>query len=1022
VTVLFADVVGSTVLGESHDPERYRRVLARYFDRMRGIVVAHGGTVEKFIGDAVMAVFGLPTAHEDDALRAVRAAAQIQREVGAMADAATHGDIPLRWRVGVNTGEVSAGGPGEHTFATGDAVNLAARLQQAGGPGQILLGASTHELVRDAVTVERVPDLDVRGKRRPVTAHRLVEVAPGAAGRARRFDQPFVGRSEELALIDWVRRRAIATPSVQLATVYGAAGVGKTRLVATALDGTEVRTVWGRCLPYGDGVTYWPIVEALTAAVGLAQDDDEATTIAKLADPVGDRVDRATVAAVAATLGLTGDALAADPTGTLRTYLTALAGRDGLVVVVDDLHDAQPALLDLLGSLVRARPSPLLVVAIARPELLERHPTWGAGTPNALSITLEPLGQIETRTLLRAMLPGTIDPLLEGRLAVAGGGNPLFLEELVTVLRESGDLRLDAGGRWEIGDPLATLAVPVSIHGLLAARVDALAAGDRVLLGRAAVCGTEFTLPALAALTPEPERAALPAQLEALVDRDLLTPRRDGYAFRHHFARDAVYADLSRRRRAELHERFAAWLDAQASNPQRDEFVAYHLDRALSERTELDPDDPGLDALRTVAAERLDLAGHRAFARGAMTAAARHLGRAVELARPGRRRVELLASRGRALAETGAFEAADRDLTAASAAADELGDPELSADTRISALWVRSNLSLAGWVEEATRVAAAALAVFARTGNDRGLGRVWGLRGEIHYLLAEFAAAEEAARRAETHARAAGDATEARENAVAAAFALVPGPRPVTDILAACDELTARFAGDRSVEARLLQVRASASAMRGDVEVARVALAGAVERFEELGQGYWLASCATVEGHLARLAGDEAVAEDALRRGFDALDRLGDRAQAATVAAVLATVLPEERVDDIATLVAYATAHAHPDDLEARVRADLAAAHLALCRGDLAAAERAVAAAVHTAEPTDALVLQADADLACARVLQRLDRTDEAAAAAGRANDRYRRKGHTVGAGGATRSLGALGSAGPPAAAGADVG
>jgi class 3 adenylate cyclase/tetratricopeptide (TPR) repeat protein len=997
VTILFADVVGSTALGERHDPEHYRRVLTGYFDRIRDIVGSHGGIVEKYIGDAVMAVFGLPTAHEDDALRAVRAAVDIDRCVTGLAEAADRGEVVLRWRIGVNTGEVSAGGPGEHTFATGDAINLAARLEQAAEPGEILLGDATHHLVRDAVTAERAPDLQVRGKAEPVAAYRLLHVTDHGPGRRRRFDQPFVGRHEELALLDWALRRALDGPTVQLVTVYGAAGIGKSRLVATALAAHDIRALQGRCLPYGDGVTFWPLAEALLAAAELPSTADPARTVAALRELAGSSLTDEEAAVVAATLGLTDGPIAEDVTATLRRYLLAVAGDEGLVLVIDDLHDAQPLLLDLLAGLTKARPAPLAVVAVSRPELLDHRPGWAGGAPNALSLGLERLEDHEVAHLLTARLPGSLDEVMVDRLAAAAGGNPLFLEELVSSLIERGELHRDEHGRWTLGDLDAPLRLPTTVHSLLAARIDALPPADRRLLGRASVCGTSFTTAAVAALLEEDARSELSDRLEGLVDRDLLQPQGSGYAFRHHFARDAVYAGLSRRRRAELHERHATWLDAQASSPQRDEFVTYHLERALTERTELDPRDPSLEALGRLAAERLGAAGDRAFARGDMPAAVRLLGRALDLIDEPRRRVELRTTRARALVEVGEVTRAVDELTAATDEAGHLGDTPLVMHTRITALWVRSNLDLDGWVAAARAAATEAIEVFAATEDHGGLSRAWGLRAEVHYLLARFEAAAEAMSRAERHARAAGDEVEEREDAVGTTTVLVPGPRPLVDVIAVCDDLERRYGGDGAVAARLHQARATIAAMRGDERRARAALAAAREGFERLGQAFWLATAAVTEGHLETLVGDRGAAHAALRRGLDELVRIGDRAQAATVAAVLACELETDDRAELEQLVAFASDNAHPDDLEAQVRVCLARAHLLGVAGDLEAALATAREAVAAAEPSDALVLQADAHLALARSALAVGSGRDVIDAAARAHELYRRKGHTVG-------------------------
>jgi class 3 adenylate cyclase/predicted ATPase len=998
VTVLFADVVGSTELGERHDPEHYRRVLARAFDAVRATVEAHGGVVEKFIGDAVMAIFGVPAAHEDDALRAVRAATEIQRDAADRAAAAASDAVVLRWRIGINTGEVLAGGAGEHTFATGDTINLAARLEQAAGPGEIVVGATTHELVREAVIAEPLPSLRLKGKAAPVTAHRVALVDPDSRGRGRRFDQPFVGREEELELLSWVRRRALGRGAVQLVTVHGSPGVGKTRLVTEAVADVEVPVLWGRCLPYGDGVTWWPLVEAVVAATGLRRGDPAARVRAALSELAGGRVDASAVPAVAGTLGLTDDPVAADPTGVLRDYLLAVAGGRGVVLVVDDLQDAEPPLLDLLTAVVRPRPVPLLVLTTARPELLEHHPGWGGGG-NVLSVTLEPLGPAETAALLDDRLPGGVAPDVGRRLAQVTEGNPLYLEELLARLLEDGGLRRDASGRWTLRSPDVLFALPTSIHGLLTARLDTLPAEDRRLLGAAAVVGLSFSLAAVNALA-DSDGAAAAARFEVLVDRQLVRHRDRGFGFRDQFVRDAVYAGLPRRMRAELHERYAWWLDGQAGSPQRDEFVAHHLERAVSERTALDPGDAELARLSAAAGERLEVAGRRAFSRLDVRAAARLLERALELRRPaGRERTELLVVLARARAECGDFRAAVDHLDDALAAAEQVGDRALHTSTRLTALWIGANLELAGWVEEASDAADDAIELFTQMGDDAGLGRAWGLRSEIHFLRAEYDAVEEAMHRAAGHAAAAGDDVEVREDSLGATVALVPGPTTVPTAIATVQALRERFADDRTAQCRLQLVLAPLRAMAGDHAAAGEAVEAAVEGLAALGQRWWGAVAASVEGRVARLAGDLEAAEAAFRRSVEELEQMGDRSMAAVVAADLAVTLGGDRVDEVARWVAYAAENAHRDDVDARARTLLAEAHLATCRGELDAGLAALDRAAALLAPTDALPMIADVHLARAHLLATAARADEARAAALTARDAYRRKGHVVGVG-----------------------
>ncbi|MFA9445333.1 adenylate/guanylate cyclase domain-containing protein [Egicoccus sp. AB-alg6-2] len=1016
VTVLFADVVGSTDLGERHDPEAYRAVLNRYFERIQTIVSRHGGVVEKFIGDAVMAVFGLPTVHEDDALRAVRAAVEIRDEVEGMAAAAVPGRVTLQWRLGVNTGEVLVGGAGGRTLATGDAVNVAARLEQVAAPGEVLIGETTCGLVRHAVVVDVLEPLRVRGKAAPLRAYRVREVDAGAVAQARRFDLPFVGREAELELVAWTVRRTLQAGAPHLLTVYGAAGIGKTRLATTALEQAPVRTLYGRCLPYGDGVTYWPLAEALASAAGITDADTQEEIHDKLATLAGGAVPSETLSTAAAAVGLTDAVLSVDPDDALADLLAACAGDAGLAIVIDDLHNAEPPLLDLLDRLARSRSGPLLLLGIARPELLEHRPGWAGGTTGALSLTLAPLEDRDVARLVDDRLDGPVDPLAVERLTAAAAGNPLFLEELVATLVEAGSLRRTTDGSWSLAEPEGQLALPASIHLLLASRIDRLDAEDRAFLGRAAVCGEAFSCDAVAALTAEAEHDDVVARAERLVDRELLRPGPEGYEFRHKFVRDAVYAGLPRRLRADLHERHAAALEARSPSPRVDEFVLLHLERALDERVRLEPTDVRIGLLATRHGQRAADAGCRALARGDMPAAVRLLGHAVDRLPPDDPRLaQLLTDRGRAFAEVGNFAAAEDELRRAIRTAELAGDRHVRMHALLSAAWVRSNVDLDGWAAYATEVSDEAIAVFTAAADDRGLGRAWGLRAEVHFLRGRFADALQAMERAESHARAAGDEAEERENAVAAAFVLPLGPWPVEEALARCTSLLERYAGEPALEARVLQIVALLRAMSGEGDAARDALVGAQVRFAELGQRYWAAAATVLQGHVERLVGVPEAALDALRSGMALLEEMGDHAQAAVVAATVAVCLPDPDDPEVVRLTEQARRNAAADDVEAQVRLRMAEARLARGARDHSAAVTSARDAVAIASTTDSPVLQGDASLLLSEILVDEGSPAAAARALDVAEDRYAEKGHAVGLRDVAR-LRALSSTGAPRA------
>ena len=562
VTILFCDLVGSTALGESTDPEALRARMRRYFEDLREILERHGGSVEKFVGDAVMAIFGIPVSHEDDALRAVRAAVEMREAVAA------HG---LEARIGINTGEVVVGGEGE-TLVTGDAVNVAARLEQAASSGEILIGAETRALVRDAVTAEPLEPLELKGKSRPVEAHRILGVVEDAAAIERNLAAPLVGRERERQRLWRAFEDAVADSTCQLFTLLGPAGVGKSRLVADFLErvGAQADVLRGRCLSYGEGITYWPLVEMLVPL------DIEPESVAA-SSPAETRV-------------------------AFRKLLEARATERPQVAVIDDLQWAEPEFVDLVEHVADlSRDAPIFLLCVARNELLDARPDWSGGKLNATSLLLEPLGADDCETLIDNLL-GERDLGADARerITAASGGNALFVEEMVAMVRESGD-----------GDHLA---VPPTITALLQARIDALDPELRVVLERAAIEGEVFHVGAVEDLASGSTRAALDEQLAALVRKDLVRPEhsliagQDAYRFRHLLIREAAYAAMPKELRAQLHERYAEWLERTADESafELDEIVGYHLEQALVLRQELGTRD---EELAVRAAARLLAAG-----------------------------------------------------------------------------------------------------------------------------------------------------------------------------------------------------------------------------------------------------------------------------------------------------------------------------------------------------------------------------------------------------------------------------
>ncbi len=539
VSVLFCDVVGSTALGESTDPEALRALLARYFDRMKGIVERHGGSVEKFIGDAVMAVFGVPVVHEDDALRACRAAVEMREAFAGLG---------IEGRIGVSTGEVVTGT--EERLATGDALNVAARLQQAAEPGEVLIAEVTRVLVGDAVDVEPVEPLALKGKSEPVAAFRLIGAR---AASERRHDTVFVGRERELVLLGEAWGRVQAERRCELFTVVGDAGLGKSRLVAEGLALIEGRVVRGRCLPYGVGITHWPVVEVVKQLDALPTDP----------------------AAAAAIRSLLGESEAGTSAEEIAwAFRKLLEEQAPLVVVFDDIQWGEETFLDLVEHVaLLSSGAPILVVCMARPELLDSRPSW------PVTVRLEPLSSQDAARLIGAAVPEG----LRAKIARAAGGNPLFIGEMLAMAGEADD----------------EVEVPPTLKALLAARLDQLDAAERRVLERGAVEGEVFHRGAVQALGPE--EAQVTPRLAALVRRELIRPetaqfaREDGFRFRHLLIRDAAYDALPKSSRAELHELFAGWLEQRGDGlVELDEILGYHLEQAARYRQELGQPDSSL--------------------------------------------------------------------------------------------------------------------------------------------------------------------------------------------------------------------------------------------------------------------------------------------------------------------------------------------------------------------------------------------------------------------------------------------
>ncbi|MFI5225117.1 MAG: AAA family ATPase [Candidatus Limnocylindrales bacterium] len=622
VTVLFADLADSTALGERLDPERLRAILQDYFSLVSSTVQAWGGTVEKYIGDAAVAVFGMPRVREDDAARAVSAAAEILDRVGDLAaDVKRHHDVVLAVRIGVNTGEVVApteARPGQ-PMVTGDAINVAARLQASADLGSALIGERTYLATRSLFRFGEPVELTLKGKSGPVGAHPLLGRISGAveAGPTRNLQARVVGRERELAVLEGLLDDSIETRAPRLAIVFGPAGIGKSRLVKEAIvlgtsERPDLKVLRGRCPAAGQRIAYWPFAEMVRAACGIALDDEAGETAERLRQRVGAILTAADVPtadrdpivfALATTAGI---ALDGNPLDLVRPvdvdsdlarrwpqFLSALAARQPLVVAIEDLHWASDPVVEMVERLLARAAGAILIVATARPEFAEGRPSFAVGRSEAVSIALRPLDRGGSASLLEGLLPGhdLPAPMLEHILGTAEG-NPLFVEEIVSRLIETGSLTRD-DGRWRIAADAAEVAIPDTIHGLLASRIDALPEDERRVLREASVIGRIFWDAPVAMAVGATELGGSMAGLES---RGLIGMRPTSslagqleYAFKHALIRDVAYAGLSIARRARAHAAAAGWLASLSPDRPEElaELVAYHFRAALGEGFDL---------------------------------------------------------------------------------------------------------------------------------------------------------------------------------------------------------------------------------------------------------------------------------------------------------------------------------------------------------------------------------------------------------------------------------------------------
>jgi class 3 adenylate cyclase/tetratricopeptide (TPR) repeat protein len=856
VTVVFTDLVGSTTLGERLDPETVRRVTSRYFDAMQTVIEHHGGTVEKFIGDAIMAVFGLPTLHEDDALRAVRAAVDMRTTLAQLNEELEreHG-IRIETRTGVNTGEVIAGAAAAvQRLATGDAVNVAARLEQAAAPGEILIGAETHGLVADAVEAASLAPLALAGKSDAVAAWRIAGLRHDSPAFTAPITAPFVGRRQELETLRGVFDKARAERTCALATIVGPPGIGKSRLAREliAAVGPNAKVVIGRCLAYGEAITYAALAEI---AQQIADDRGGFTELLAHEDDA-----KAISQRIAVALGTSSERASPEEIAWAFRKLFEVAGRERpLLVVVDDIHWAEATLLDLLEYVAGfASDAPIFLLCLARPDLFDARPSWAAPRANVTVVPLEPLTDHETQGLI-ARLERDLSDEARSRIVSAAEGNPLFVEHIVALQAEA---------------PEDDLVVPPTIQAVLAARIDRLEPEERDVLARASVEGRRFHRGAVAELLPSDKRTGLGTTLLGLVRKELLRPDQallaadDGFRFSHVLIRDAAYNSVPKQLRAELHERYARWLEQRLGDRVDEylEIVGFHLEQAWRYRTELGASGDEEHALAREAGHRLWAAARNASVRMEFPSAVGLFDRATALLSD-EQSGELLQEFGAALNRNGDPDSARVIVERAIEQAGKARNRRVELLARLDKFWIPPDAPGQRQYSEVRREVKELIPALETLDDDLALTKAWQLMAMGDHSLGAHASAEEDLKLALQYARRFGDRLEETEVRVSMMQTFYDGAVSVDEVIGRCEQELRDARGDWMITAGALAYLGGLHAMRGDFDRARELVDGSLAVVEEFKV---LNVYPTFERRdVELLAGDLAAAEEWPHEGTD---------------------------------------------------------------------------------------------------------------------------------------------------------
>lgn len=978
VTVVFAEMTPESP--NAQDPEARRLLIRRGHELVSDALIRHGGTVEGLIGDVVVAVFGLPSARENDATRAVRASLDIQESMGGLNDDLTTEGARLDVRIGINTGEVIVGGSEDaSSVASGAAVGVASRLQQAARDGEVLVGETTQRLVKKTFRVEEreIADSTIRAFTVIETA---LAVSPGDDA-----ETEMVGRDDELQELTTLFEASIGAGKARFLSVVGEAGIGKSRLIRefAATVSRDARVLTGHCPPYGDGITFWPLREVVLAATGGVGREAIAHRLAQSVEPDDAR---AMAAEIAEAIGLNEESeVGGRLFGAVQRFFESVAETRPLVVVLEDLHWAQPMLVELTDHLVSAIQAPVVIVGSFRTEHVDLFDRWERLRREGATISLGPLSAAASEQLIADM---TVDVPEQTRTRIAdiGQGNPLFLEQLSVVVEETSDV------------PDLDLALPASLQAVLVARIDRLGPAERDLLRCASVAGRSFTVDTLAELVPAKVRPALGRHLAALQEKSLI--RRDvvddqDLTFRHVLIQHEAYRSIPRETRAELHLRLAESLDRQRPSGEGgfDELVGYHLEQAYNNRGRLGVDDTEIGRLAQAAGERLARAGARANRRYDAEAAANLFARARALLDDDHPEMsEVL----RQLAEV--YQVLGRNRAGQEVLDDRLrlatGDLERDAirleSAKISLAIGPDPISL----EAVERQAVRSLKAYAEIGDQAGMARACLVLAQLCERGGRMVEMEQVAQRGLVHADLSDESREQLAHRWLLALAVARGPTPVRMGISLCEDLS-RWQG-REHPGVLAEVSVL-WAMVGDIERGRATMARAKNLMAAaLRVRRPLMFAAVLTGEMETMAGDLVAAEEAYRTAIRLATEFGERDVIARAEAALSLVLVErDEVAEAATMAAGSREHA-PAKGVGQALWRVASAAVASARGD----ERAPQLAQVAVElvPEEMLSLAADVRLVLAGALDAAGNHASASDVRDDALARYERKGNMAGA------------------------